>query len=100
MVQVLGSEMGVETAAKKEIERMGKVIGKVNLLKDTKDARQVLLLSESYFSDAKHFFSNKRFVEAFEAAIISWCYIDAGINLGVFSVPSENQGIFTFEFKK
>jgi len=90
---------GIERAAQKEVERTGSFIEKVEILKDSEEARQVLLLAKSYFSDAKHFLKEGKFVEAFEAAIISWGYVDSGLHFGKFRVPDEFLKNFTVEKK-
>lgn len=91
---------GIEKSARKEVERTGSFIEKVEIVEDSEEAIQVLLLAKSYFSDAKHFLKEGKFVEAFEAAIISWGYVDSGLHFGKFRVPEEFLGTFTIETKR
>jgi len=77
----------------REIERMSGVIKKVKL-KDKKGA-ELLSLAGAYYNDSLYFFSKKQFIESFEAAVISWAYIDSGLHLGVFEVPDELKELFT-----
>ncbi|MFH0961831.1 MAG: DUF357 domain-containing protein [archaeon] len=92
MVQI---RIGIKEAARKEISRMARIIPKVKLASENLEAEKVLLLANFYFSDSKHFLERGAFVEAFEAAVISWGYVDAGLHLGAFSVPEEEKGNFT-----
>jgi len=85
--------MEVEEAAKKEMERMEEVIDKVEILSD--EGKEVLRLAKSYLTDAKYFYEKKKFLEAFEAAVIAWAYLDAGLHLKVFKIPESMKKIFT-----
>jgi len=85
--------MEVEEAAKKEMERMEEVIDKVEALSD--EGKEVLRLAKSYLTDAKYFYEKKKFLEAFEAAVIAWAYLDAGLHLKVFKIPESMKKIFT-----
>jgi hypothetical protein len=85
--------MEVEEAAKKEIKRTEDVIDKVEALSD--EGKEVLRLAKSYLTDAKYFYEKKKFLEAFEAAVIAWAYLDAGLHLKVFKIPESMKKIFT-----
>jgi len=85
--------MEVEEAAKKEIKRTEDVIDKVEALSD--EGKEVLRLAKSYLTDAKYFYEKKKFLEAFEAAVIAWAYLDAGLHLKIFKIPESMKKIFT-----
>lgn len=85
---------GIESAAKKEIGRVSSVISEIEL-SDPK-GNGLLKMANCYFADGRHFLKEGKFLEAFEAAIIVWAYLDAGLHLKVFRLkPGEKEGIFT-----
>jgi len=88
--------MNVEKTAKKEIKRMEDVIEKVEALSE--EGKEVLQLAKAYMKDANYFYEKKKFLEAFEAAVIAWAYVDAGLHLKVFKVPESMKKIFTVDF--
>ena len=51
--------------------------------------------SRAYFDDGLHFFEKKKFLESFEAFIISWAYVDAGLKLKYFKVKEDQKSNFT-----
>ena len=77
--------------AGKEIKRMQAVFDKI----EVKNGKEFYNFAKTYFSDSKYFYKNKKYIEAFEAAIIAWSYIDFGLKLGYFSVPREQEKWFT-----
>jgi hypothetical protein len=85
--------MEVEEAAKKEIKRIEEIIDEVEALSE--EGKEVLSLAKSYLTDAKYFCEKRRFLEAFEAAVIAWAYLDAGLHLKVFKIPENMKKIFT-----
>jgi len=85
--------MEIEEAARKELDRMQAVIGEVKPLNEKGD--EILQLAKSYLTDANYFYEKKKFLEAFEAAVIAWAYIDAGLHLKLFKVPTSMKKIFT-----
>ena len=85
----------IQKASEKEMNRMKEVMKNLKIISDDKNARHFFEFSENYFSDGIHFFNEKKFIEAFEAFIISWSYIDAGLKMGFFSIPSEQKKWFT-----
>ncbi len=85
--------MELQNEAEKELRRIDEILGKVNLIKS--DGRELLRICESYHEDAHGFLKAQKFLQAFEAAVICWAYIDAGIHLGVFQVPKEFSRLFT-----
>jgi hypothetical protein len=85
--------MEVEEAAKKEIKRIEEIIDEVEALSE--EGKEVLSLAKSYLTDAKYFYEKKKFLEAFEAAVIAWAYLDAGLHLKIFKIPENMKKIFT-----
>lgn len=83
----------IKTVCAKEIERMAKVIKNVKL-KDKK-GKELLNLAKAYYNDSIYFYSQKQYVNSFEAVVISWAYIDSGLHLGIFEVPQDLKEIFT-----
>ena len=87
--------MDIEKAAKREVDRIGKIIPNVMLLESQGGA--LVSFAKDYAKDAKFFFEHEKFVEAFEAAIISWAYIDISLKLKLVSVKKEFLKHFTVE---
>lgn len=87
--------MDIKKSAEKEIARMQHVFDKLQVHYHDEHASEFHDFAERYFSDGKWFFEKERFLEAFEAAVIAWAYIDAGLKLGFFSVPKELKENFT-----
>jgi len=85
----------IKSAAKKEIARMAKVFEKLEVVSKDRNASEFYDFAKRYFDDAKWFFEKGKYLEAFEAAVIAWAYIDAGLKLGFFSVPKELKVNFT-----
>lgn len=79
--------------AEKEIKKMQPVIDYLKLEK--KEAEELFKMAHSYFNDAKYFFEKEKFLQAFEAAVIAWAYIDAGLHLGIFSIDEKFSKLFT-----
>ncbi len=90
------TDPAIEAAARKEIERSGRALAAVRLAGKDARAEKVLLLARSYLSDGGHFLSKGKFIEAFEAAVICWGYLDAGLHLGALKLSDESaKEIFT-----
>jgi len=86
----------IKKSAEKELARMEKVFSKLEMAeKADKTAAEFYDFAKRYFEDGKWFLSKGKSIEAFEAAVISWAYVDAGLKLGFFSVPKELKGNFT-----
>lgn len=88
-----------EEAAGREIEKMKQVMQSLKLAgvqEKNEEAVALKKLVDAYWIDAQHFLENKQFIEAFEAAVICWAYIDSGLHLGVFEVKEELKKYFTF----
>ncbi len=77
--------------AEKEIKRMQKVFDKIKVKKGEK----FFEFAKTYFEDGKYFYEKKKYLEAFEAAVIAWSYIDFGIKLKYFEVPKDQKKWFT-----
>ena len=77
--------------AEKEIKRMQAVFDKLLV----KQGEKFHAFAKTYFEDSKYFYQKKKYIEAFEAAIIAWSYIDFGLKLGYFAVPKEQKKWFT-----
>lgn len=87
--------MELRELAEKEIGKMEEVIEAVEIMDDK--GKDVLDLAKTYFNDSKHFLDKEDFIRAFEAVVISWAYIDAGLHLKVFEIPDSMKEMFTVE---
>lgn len=87
--------MELEDLCKKEIEKMEKVFKEIKVV--DKNGLELYNLALSYFTDSKYFLEKKDLIRAFEAIVISWAYIDAGLHLKLFDVPSELKIYFTIQ---
>ena len=77
-----------------QTEKMDKVFASISM--DTTDqARDFMDMAHNYYKDSDYFFKKGDKIRAFEAIVISWSYIDAGLKLGMFSLPDELRGYFT-----
>lgn len=85
--------MEIKELAEKEIQKMQKVFSKLK----KRESNEILELATTYFKDAKHFFKKGKFLEAFEAAVISWAYIDALLHFKLVELPDELKKLFTIE---
>lgn len=83
--------MDVRELALREIRRMERVFSEIEVIEDSK----VFLLAESYFKDSKFFFEKKEYVNAFEAVIISWAYVDSLLHFNKVKVPDRLKQSFT-----
>ncbi|MGC8533651.1 MAG: DUF357 domain-containing protein [Candidatus Parvarchaeum sp.] len=81
----------------KEIRMMERVFRSLSLKdNDNKLSSEFFDMSSNYFSDSKFFAEKKDYIRAFEAVVISWAYIDAGLKAGFFEVPANLREYFTF----
>lgn len=86
----------LQAAARKEIDRMKKAISAVTLAHPSREGEKVFALASAYLSDAEHFFGKGKYLEAFEASVICWGYLDAGLHLGAFLLSDESvREVFT-----
>jgi hypothetical protein len=86
----------LKNRAVKEISMMEKVFESL-VIKDSKDSvsSEFFNMSSNYFNDGKFFMEKKDYLRAFEAVVISWSYIDAGLKAGFFNVPEDLRHYFT-----
>lgn len=88
--------MQIQQAAEREMNRMKAVFDSLKKKSsDSENAKEFYEFALNYYKDGIHFYKNEDYVNAFEAFIISWAYLDAGIKLGFFSVPDEQKKWFT-----
>lgn len=88
------AEKEVKKEAEKEKARMWQVFSKLKI-KRSKQAKAFYEFAHNYFKDGLYFLEKGKFLQAFEAFVIAWAYIDAGLKLGFFSVPAEQKKWFT-----
>ena len=67
----------------KEMKRLEEIFADVKVLEEDR-AQEFYDFAKDYFNDGKHFFEKEEYVQAFEAFIIAWAYLDIGIKLGMF----------------
>ena len=88
----------LKTQIAKHTLLMTKAIGKIRLILKDKAFKELHESALAYYEDSKHFFGQKKYVQSFEALMISWAYIDSGLKLGVFELTDEKmKGYFTNE---
>jgi len=88
----------LEEAARKEVAKMKEVMSSLKVVAERKNEEEVVVLKkliDSYWIDAQHFLKEKKFLQAFEAAVIVWAYVDSGLHLGIFTVSSDLLKLFT-----
>lgn len=83
----------LENLCKREVEKMEEVFRKIKVI-DSSGLR-LFNLALSYFYDSKYFLERRDLIRSFEAIVISWAYVDAGLNLKVFEIPEEIKSYFT-----
>jgi uncharacterized protein len=86
---------GIKTSARRELSRMKEIMSHIKVKDDTEEAREFFEFARNYYEDGLHFYDKGMFVEAFEAFIISWAYLDIGIKLGMFEVDDNIKEYFT-----
>jgi|GEM_PF-2223839 len=87
--------MEIQKAAEREMKRMHEVFKEIKNKEKTEKADQFYDFALNYYKDGCYFYKEKKYIEAFEAFIISWSYVDSGLKLGFFSVPDEQRKWFT-----
>jgi len=87
--------MSLLKEAEKEKERMRQVIDNLKVKGKDKKAKEFYDMIRNYFFDGCFFLEKGKEVEAFEAFIISWAYVDAGLKLRFFQVPDSQKKWFT-----
>ena len=83
-----GSDLKRE--AEREIWRMEEVFRSLE-----GEEGDVLRLARSYFEDSKYFFERGDYLKAFEAAVISWAYVDALLHMGKVKIAKDLLKHFT-----
>ncbi len=78
-----------------ERKRMQEVFKKIIKKSTGRVAKDFLSMSKDYFNDSGYFLNKGDMVRSFEAIVISWAYIDAGIKADFFAVPDELKDYFT-----
>ena len=78
-----------------EKKMMDEVFDKINIAVDDIGSQQFLEMARNHYKDSSYFFDKKDYVRAFEAVVISWAYVDAGIKIGFFSLPEGLRRYFT-----
>lgn len=80
----------------KEIMQMEKVFATIVMaVEGDNTAQSFFNMAANYFNDSRFFFGKKDYIRAFEAVVISWSYVDAGIKAGFFSVAGDLREYFT-----
>lgn len=88
--------MTIQGAAKKEMNRMDKIFPQLEIIGNGK-AEEFYSFAKNYFEDGKYFYAKKKYIDAFEAFIISWAYLDIGLKLGLFIAPEKIKKYFTVD---
>ena len=88
-------EEKLREAAEKEVSRINEIMSGLKVVKESKETGEFLILIQAYHKDSNHFLEKGKNLEAFEAAIIVWAYVDAGLRLGIFSVEEKHRKLFT-----
>ncbi len=83
--------MNLKDIAKKEIDKISKVMENLEIIEDN----ELLSLAKSYWEDANHFYEKGMYLQAFEAAVIVWAYLDALLHFNKIKIPTELKHIFT-----
>ncbi len=78
-----------------EKKLMDRVFGGLVKKSNEKEAAGFFDMAFNYYKDSSFFSEKKDFVRAYEAIVISWSYVDAGLKMGFFDVPEALLGYFT-----
>jgi len=84
----------IKNAAEKEMKRMDRIFESIDV-SGKGMSLEFYKFAKAYFEDGQHFFTKNMYVESFEASIIAWAYIDAGLKLDFFKVKEELKDNFT-----
>jgi hypothetical protein len=84
----------LENIAKREMERASTIVRRLVVL-DREKASSLVSVLMSYLRDCEGFYRDGKWLQCIESAFICWAYVDAGLHLGVFSVPDDMRDIFT-----
>jgi hypothetical protein len=77
------------------MKRMNAIVKGLRVISASKMSICFLEFANNYYKDGIYFFNKKKYIESFEAFIISWAYIDAGLKLKFFQAPKEQKEWFT-----
>lgn len=70
-------------------EKMDKIFQSISINKKDKFSLRIFGIAKDYYDDSSYFIQKEDFIRAFEALMISWSFIDAGLINGSFSLPEE-----------
>ncbi|MDD5181701.1 MAG: DUF357 domain-containing protein [Candidatus Nanoarchaeia archaeon] len=73
----------IQSEAAKEMKRMAEIFAEIKVL-NKPHAQEFYDFAKNYFKDGKHFYDFEKYVQAFEAFIIAWAYLDIGLKLKLF----------------
>jgi len=73
----------IKSEAEKEMKRMTEIFAEIKVL-DKPHAQEFYDFAADYFKDGKHFYDFEKYIQSFEAFIISWAYLDIGLKLKMF----------------
>ncbi len=71
---------------KKHTPILERAINRIRIANKGPDFEELYKMALAYLSDSKYFFNKGRYVQSFEALMISWAYIDAGLRFGIFEL--------------
>ena len=86
--------MTIKEAAQKEQKRLAEIFSELEIVNKGEDFYS---FAQNYFNDGKYFFEKKKYIEAFEAFVISWAYLDIGIKLKMFIPTLKIKKYFTVD---
>lgn len=89
----------VKEKVKKYLDITEEAISKAKIVAPEKShsrkiAKDFMEMVNAYYSDAKHFFINNDYVNAFACVNYAHGWLDAGVRLGLFDVSKDNK-LFT-----
>ncbi|RLF89880.1 hypothetical protein DRN46_04735 [Thermococci archaeon] len=88
----------LKRVAEREVSRMSEIIPLVKLKKEEdvgKGAMEVFEMAKGYLEDSRYFLEKGLYLEAFEAAVICWAYLDSLLRLGFIEIPEDYRELFT-----
>ena len=78
-----------------EREKMRAVFRGLSIKRNDGVSREFMEMARNYNTDSDYFFEKRDYIRSFEAVVISWAYVDAGIKAGFFGVGDELKEYFT-----
>ena len=85
----------LEKETKRFQEKLDAVLKTIKIV--DKRGTDLFQMANSYFKDSFHFSKKQDLISAFEAVNIAWGYIDSGMRLGFFEIPTELRKWFTVD---